>query len=141
MPAGGGVAAGGTQALRLTIGEVIVVGDSEGGSGANVQVVVLQGVPTMVVVLTGGGDFDPRAQGQACRPGTVQEVPGLLVLISRENLSVVFTVGGTAGLDAVRGGLLQRERLLRLWTEDFVSGKIGVICKEETKQNHHKTHI
>lgn len=101
VPAGGGVAAGGTQALRLTVGEVIVAGHGEGGSGANVQVVVLQGIPTMVVVLTGGGDFNPRAQGQACRPGAVQVAPGLLVLISCENLSVVLTVGRTAGLVAV----------------------------------------
>lgn len=82
MPAGGGVAAGGTQAQGLTVAVVFMARNSEGGSGANVQVVVLQGVPTMVVVLRGGGDFDPRAQGQACRPGTVQVVPGLLVVIS-----------------------------------------------------------
>lgn len=81
VPAGGGVAAGGAQALRLTVGEVVMTGHGEGGSGADVQVVVLQRVPTMVVVLTGGGDLDPRAQGQACGPGIVQVVSGLLVLI------------------------------------------------------------
>lgn len=131
VPAGGRVAAGGTQALGLTVGKVFMAWHSEGGPGANVQVVVLQGVPTMVVVLTGGGDFDPRAYGQACRPGTVQIVSGLLVLISCENLSVVFTVGGAAGLDAVRGGLLQRESLLGLGAEDFVRCKVWIICREE----------
>lgn len=82
MPAGGGVAAGGTQALGLTVGKVFMTRNSEGGSRANVQLVVLQGVPTMVVVLSGRGDFDPRAQSQACRTGTVQVVSGLLVVIS-----------------------------------------------------------
>lgn len=83
MPASGGVAAGGTQALRLTIGEAVMARHSESGSGANVQVVVLQGVPAMTVVLTGGSDFDPRAQSQARRSGIiVQVVSGLLVLIS-----------------------------------------------------------
>ena len=82
VPAGGGVAAGGTQALGLSVGEVLMARDGQGGSGANVQVVVLQGVPTMVVVLTGGCDFNPRAQRQACGPGTVQVVSGLLVVIS-----------------------------------------------------------
>lgn len=137
MPAGGGVAASGTQALGLTVGEVFMARHSQGGSGANVQVVVLQGIPNMVVVLTGGGDFDPRAQGQACRPGTAQVASGLLVLISCENLSVVFTVGRTAGLVAVWGGLLQRERLLRLGAEDFVRCKVGVICRGGEMTNHH----
>lgn len=141
VPAGGGVAAGGTQALGLTVGKVFMARHSEGGSGANVQVVVLQGVPTMVVVLRGGRDFDPWAQGQACRSGTVQVVSGLLVLISRENPGVVFTVGRTAGLDAVWRGLLQRESLLRLRAEDFVRCKVGVICRGGKMKNHHKTHI
>lgn len=52
VPAGGGVAAGGAQALRLTVGEVFMAWHSEGGSGANVQMVVLQRVPAMTVVLT-----------------------------------------------------------------------------------------
>lgn len=82
MPAGGGVAAGRTQALGLTVGKVFMARHGEGGSGANVQVLVLQGVPAMVVVLTGGGDFDPGAQGQACRSGTVQIASGLLVLMT-----------------------------------------------------------
>lgn len=138
MPAGGGVAASGTQALGLTVGKVFMARHSQGGSGANVQVVVLQGVPNMVVVLTGGGDFDPRAQGQACRPGTAQIASGLVVLISCENLSVVFTVGRTAGLVAVWGGLPQWERLLRLGAEDFVRCKVGVICRGEEMTNHHK---
>ena len=42
---------------------------------------------------------------------------------------MVPAVGGAAGLDAVRGGLLQGERLLRLRAEDFVGCKVGVICK------------
>lgn len=55
---------------------------SESGFLANVQVVVLQGVLTMIVVLMGGGDFDPGAHSQAYRPSTVQEGSGLLVVIS-----------------------------------------------------------
>ena len=81
MPAGGGVAAGGAQALGLTIGKAVMTRNSEGGSGANVQVLVLQGIPAITVVLTGGGDFNPRAWGQACWPGVVQVVLGLLVFI------------------------------------------------------------
>lgn len=81
VPAGGGVAAGGTQALRLTVSEVIMARHSESGFLANVQVMVLQGVLTMVVVLMGGGDFDPGTHSQASRPGTIQEVSGLLVVI------------------------------------------------------------
>lgn len=138
MPAGGGVAAGRAQALGLTVGEVVMARHGEGGSGANVQVVVLQGV--MGVVLTGGGDLDPRAQGQACRSGTVQVVSGLLVLISRENLGAVSTIGRAAGLDAVRGGLLEGESLLRLGAEDFVGCEVGVICRRGRTRHHHKTH-
>lgn len=52
MPTGGRVAASRTQALWLTVGKVFMARHSEGGSGANVQVVVLQGVPSVVVVLT-----------------------------------------------------------------------------------------
>lgn len=120
VPAGGGVAAGRTQTLGLTIGKAVMARHGQGGSGANVQVVVLQGVPAMIVVLTGRGDFNPRAQGQACRPHTVWVVSGLLIFIPRENLRVVITVGGAAGLDAVRRDLLQRVHLLRFRTEDFV---------------------
>lgn len=81
MPAGGGVAAGGAQTLGLTVGKVIMARNGEGGSGANVQLGILQRVPAMVVG-KGGGDFDPWAQSQACRTGTVQEGSGLLVFIS-----------------------------------------------------------
>lgn len=81
VPAGGGVAAGGTQALRLAVGEAVVAGHGERGLLADVQVMVLQGVLAMVVVLMGGGDFDPGAYSQAGRPATVQEVSGLLVVI------------------------------------------------------------
>ncbi len=139
VPAGGGVAAGRAQALGLTVGKVFMARHSESRSGVNIQVLVLQGVPTMVVVLPGGGDFDPRAQGQACRTGAVQVSSGLLVLISREDLSVVFTVGGTAGLDAVWRSLLQRESLLRLRAENFVRCKVGVICRK--MENNHKTPV
>lgn len=83
----------------------------------------------MVVVFTGGGDFDPWAQGEACRSGVVQIAPGFLVLISCENLSGVLAEGGTTGLVTVRGGPLQGENLLRLRTEDFMRCKVGVICR------------
>lgn len=72
---------------------------------------VLKGVPDMVVVFTGGGDFDPWAQGEASRSGVVQITSGFLVLISCENLSAVLAKGGTAGLVTVRGGPLQGENL------------------------------
>lgn len=90
---------------------------------------VLQGVPDLVVVFTGGGDFDPWAQGEACRSGVVQIASGFLVLISCENLSAVLAEGGTTGLVTVWGGPLQGENLLRLRTEDFVGCKVGVICR------------
>lgn len=61
VPAGGGVAAGGTQALGLTIGKVVLAWNSEGGSGAYIQVLILQGILAMAVVLTGGSDFNPWA--------------------------------------------------------------------------------
>lgn len=132
VPAGGGVAAGRTQALGLTVSQAVVAGHSEGGSRTgNVQVVVLQGVPDMVVVLSGGGDLNPGAQGHACRPVTVQVVSCLLVVVSWDHVGVVFAVGRTTGLDTVRGGLLQREDLLRLTAEDFVRCKVGVIWGEE----------
>lgn len=133
VPAGGGVAAGGAQALGLTVGEVLMAGHGEGGSGVIVQVRVLQGVPAVVVVLPGRGDLDAWAQGQTCRTAAVQVASGLLVLVSGEDLSVVFTVGGTAGLDAVRRGLLQREGLLRLGAEDLVRCEVGVIWKEDRR--------
>lgn len=129
VPAGGGVAAGRAQALRLAVGQVLVAGHGQGGPGADVQVLRLQGVPAVAVVLRGGGDFDAGAQGQAGGPGAIQVVPGLLVLVAGENLGVVLAVGGAAGLDAVRRGLLQREGLLRLRAEDFVWSKVGIICR------------
>lgn len=128
MPAGGGVAAGGTQALGLAVGQVLMAGDRQGRSGADVQVVVLQGVAPVVVMLTGRGDFDAWTQGQARGPRTVQVASGLLVLVSCEKLSVVFTVRRTAGLVSVRGGVLQGERLLLSWAEDFLGCEVGVIC-------------
>lgn len=142
MPAGGGVAASGTQALRLSVGEAVMARHGEGGSGADVQVLVLQGIPDIVVVLAGRGDLDAGAQGQACRPGVVQVVSGLLVLISRENLcDVVVDVGGAAGLESVRRGLLQGVRLLRLRIEDFVRCEVGVICRGGKRGNRYKPHV
>lgn len=134
VPAGGGVAAGRTQTLGLPEGQVLVAGDGEGGPGADVHVLVLQGVPAMTVVLTRGGDLNARAQSQAHGPSAVQVGPGLLVLIARQDLAVLH-VGGAAGLDPVRGGLVQREGLLGLRTEDFVRHKVGLIWIRETSQD------
>lgn len=131
VPAGGGVAAGGTQTLGLAVRQAVVAGHRQGGSGADVQGMVLQRVPAMVVMLTRGRDLDPRAQSQTPWPGVVQVVPSLLVLISREDLGVVFEVGGTAGLDTVRGDLFQRVSPVRVWTEDFVRSEVWVIYRRE----------
>lgn len=91
-------------------------GHSQGGSGADVQLLALQGVPAMAVVFTRGGDFDARTQGQSRGPRALQIAPGLLGLVSRENLRV--TVGG---------GVLQREhRLGRL-----MGAQAGIICREK----------
>lgn len=91
-------------------------GHSERGSGADVQLLVLQGVSPMAVVFARGGDFDARTQGQSCGPRALQIAPGLLALVSRQNLRV--TVGG---------GVLQREhRLGRL-----MRAEAGIICREK----------
>lgn len=123
MPTGGGVAASGTQALWLSVSQVLMARHSQSGSGADVEMVVLQGVPAVIVVFTGGGDLDPRAQSQARRSAVVQ-ISGFLVLVPRKDLGAVFPA---AGLVIVRGGSVQREHLLRLGTEDFVGCKVGII--------------
>lgn len=97
-----------------------MAGHSEGGSGADVQLVVLQRVSAMAVVFTGGCDLDAGTQGQSCGPCALQVAPGLLVVVSRENLGVLVGKGRSAGL-------LQREhRLGRL-----VRPKVGIICREK----------
>lgn len=53
----------------------------------------------------------------------------------------MLPVGGTAGLDGVWRGLLQRESLLGLRTEDFVGAKVGIICTKGEIQMYHKTHV
>lgn len=135
VPACGGVAAGGTQTLGLAVGQTVMAGNSEGGSGANVHVLALQGVPAMTVMLTGGGNLNTRAQGQTHRPSAVLVAPGLLVLIPQEEPVAVLSVGGAAGLDPVRGGVVQMESLLRFRTEDFVGGEVGLIWTRETLQD------
>lgn len=127
VPAGGGVAAGRTQTQRLAVGEGVVARDGEGGSGADVQVLVLQGVPAMAVVLAGGSDFNPGAQGHAWWASAVQVVSGLLPVKSRKDPLGLVVVGGAVGLDPVRGGPIQGEGLLRLRTEDLVRSQVRVI--------------
>lgn len=95
----------------------------QSGSGADVQVVVLQGVPAVIVVFAGGGDLDPRAQSQACGSAVVQ-ILGFLVLVPRKDLGTKLPA---AGLVIVSGAGVQRERLLRLRAEDFVRSKVGII--------------
>lgn len=97
-----------------------MAGHSEGGSGAGVQLGVLQRVSAMAVVFTGGGDFDAGTQGQSCGPRALQVPPGLLVLVPRENLGVLVGKGRSAGL-------LQREHRLRR----LVRAKVGIICREK----------
>lgn len=95
----------------------------QSGSGADVQMVILQGVPAVIIVFTGGGDLDPRAQSQA-RGSAVVRISGFLVLEPRKDLGTKLP---TAGLVIVSGGSVQRERLLRLRAEDFVGCKVGII--------------
>lgn len=123
VPAGGGVAARRAQALWLSISQVLVARHGQGGSGTDVQMLVLQGVPAVTVVFAGGGDLDPRTKSQARRTAVVQ-ISGFLVLVPREGLGAVLP---TTGLVSIRRGRVQGERLLRLSTEDFVGCKVGII--------------
>lgn len=85
--------------------------------------VVLQGVPAVIVVFTGGGDLDPWAQSQARGPAVVQ-ISDFLVLVPRKDLGTKLPA---AGLVIKSGGSVQRERLLRLRAEDFVRCKVRII--------------
>lgn len=100
-------------------------GHGQGGSGADVQRLVLQGVSPMAVVFARGGDLDARAQGQSRRPPALQVAPGLLALVSGQNLGV--TVGG---------GVLQGERRLGR----LVGAEAGIICREKGPITHTHTH-
>lgn len=85
--------------------------------------VVLQGVPAVIVVFTGGGDLDPGTQSLA-RGSAVVQVSGFLVLVPRKDLGTKLPA---AGFEIESGGGVQRERLLRLRAEDFVGCKVRII--------------